>query len=671
MVIEKWLSRLDKKIKDKLIGLCNNSIKKLPINEQDKALIECLNNFNNKINFNDIIEEFENEGLNQNNINLACSNVIEKIDISKELRNKLLDNCKYRLNKKFLDPAWKKANIIKKITFLANSTEKCIPSVITDDYIKNLEENSNSLNSCISDLNKNYLSHIWHLEAISYLTNDIEAGSKISYDFLFTRNKNESYNLNYFFFEKNPFLEEKLKLLAAFLLTDGYVDLKSNKIAFSNTSPILHKKFMELIQYFTPDALFSIRRTEPQKNPQMMETSINHPKLINILLSYFPSFRTKAFTDDEIKSGYVNEYLELINRNRPSSLRVVHGNLLKNSACSKNVPFPPANLPMMQNDRSKNSLLRIIANTEGSVKCDIQEIERNVKGKKEKIFRLPIIIKFSATHPTIQKDILSMFESLNYLPAIKKDRGCPVGVSLVRIDDVKNFQNKIGFDRGVKIGKGAIFEGFDKASALDISLLLRELRIADVIKYKHLGTNLDEILNVQKKALKIYEDIIYGDNKLTLNEVDKRNLALKTAARYICEVQSPYITEEQENKCLNIINSKLAIFDPPIHYLEPKEQILEKTIDLVAPRLKNTLNKSLIDRIVNPKFKRGGKKIVNFLIDKGRPMTIKEIIKGLDIGRGTFYNNIGDLMDSGLVKRIGEKTRHGIRHKYYHKDVKV
>lgn len=672
-MIEKWGEELKKKVLD----FCDNNVKNLPEGQQESVLEECLHSFLEKVNIDKIISEFQDYELNKKNIDFACKNVVNELvkdgKIEKLKITNTIKECKNSLSKKFSDPIWREENILKKMSFIAGRFDECIPRVLPTGYISG--DGAKELSSCLSDINLQYLKQLWIFEAIDELATNFTDQKLFSDKFFLVGTKQGVYDINKDYIKNNPYLMKKLKLLSAYILTDGSIDLINRNINFGNKSKTLLQKYINLVRELIPDARFTIK--ESKENPGMYVLSIGSKDLLDLLTDLSPTSRTKAFTKEEISSGYMDKYIAKIREKYPNiepdigkliSSRKIDGK--SEQIFIEKAKFPPAHFPKEMDEQLKQEVLRVVGDTEGSISGNVTRTNggQTIEGK----------INIPQKHPVVREEIKEMLETLNFSPKIRHFKEYPIGVNLPA-EDIYKFRQKIGFSMGVPQKKKAILEGIDKDTVLNLSLLIKELIGLNVLKLKYLGIDFDNIRDTYKNAAIIYEKVIH-DPRLKLDEWDKKLLALKKTANFLCESQENNINETEKERqikeCIDKITPDLKIFQRPTYHIPQKEQ-LKNIIEITGKSkelLKNVLTDSVINKALQPKLSESEQKIIEVLKQVKKPLSVKELIAATGLSESTIFESAPILLNSGYIKSFQtfetiKEGRKGMVNKYYYKDL--
>ena len=264
---------------------------------------------------------------------------------------------------------------------------------------------------------------------------------------------------------------EELVQLATFLLTDGGMskDKKTYVIYFTNKSKELHRQFKLIVQELIPEVLF---RTSTYKG--VHRTYFNSIELAELLFELSNSYRTAP-----CESYPVCVLLRGNAEMRPCSVCIKRYD-------DKNKVFPDATLPIVDDDVLQREILRTIADTEGGTSFLI--------GRKPTYIRLKREVFIACNHPTLREQIMEMLFDQGILSRYHS------GSVTIEGHAVNEFNEKIGFSKGVKVSKGH-YKGYDKQSVLEVMVLTNQL-IKDKRIYPGNIKNLEEVL---RRSIEIYD----------------------------------------------------------------------------------------------------------------------------------------------------------------------
>ena len=485
--------------------------------------------------------EFFDHEKNEKYISDACKLLTNKISneltLSESEKNKKIQACENKLTKKLKDTNWLNEAFNDKATYMYNALKSC-----STEGVKNPEELKH-VENCLAQNNDNFLKQFWAHQAKEVLGIGIkksyELGLKEEYDF-YTRGEKEPYVLNEYYLKNNPDKIEKLKLLAAYLLSDGSVSPKRSKkypewegwvITFTNKSESLLKEFKDLIKEFIPNAHF-VQNPPREGTHQLI---INSKDLANLLFDLTPTYSTTPLDDKEISR------LEKENRLEPL---VRTGELIKSNKPIKQEGrsmecvtsyFKPTTLSKIVDEKNMGEILRLYLNTEGSV-----HLSPKARGKIEKY------VEISCLHPTLRKELIEYLNKLGINSFERGIKGCPNAIQITGLENLKKLRDKVGFNKDVKVTrKSKIWEGYNKADILNIAIIVGKLAGSKTINVS-LIPNLQETL---KRAVKQY----------TLSRDDDSKKALIEATLEICNAQTlgkPDKKQYYREKCNAFINSE-------------------------------------------------------------------------------------------------------------------
>lgn len=290
--------------------------------------------------------------------------------------------------------------------------------------------------------------------------------------------KGTKYRINKEFIRNEKY--EELVQLAAFLLTDGGMSKDKNTyvIYFTNKSKELHKQFKLIVQEIIPEVLF---RTSTYKGVQ--RTYFNSIELADLLFELSNSYRTAP-----CESYPVCALLRGNAEMRPCSVCIKRYD-------DSNKAFPDATLPIVDNEILQREILRTIADTEGGISFLIRRKPTHIRLKRE--------VFLACNHQTLREQIMEMLFDQGILSRYNSGSVTIEGYA------INEFNEKIGFSKGVKVSKGH-YEGYDKQSVLEVMVITNQL-IKDKRLYPSNIKNLEETL---KKSIAIY-DQTYSRMKVT------------------------------------------------------------------------------------------------------------------------------------------------------------
>jgi len=203
-------------------------------------------------------------------------------------------------------------------------------------------------------------------------------------------------------------LNADLGMLVGLLLTDGCVIPKEGKVVLTNKSEELHKVFRESITR----AFGNVNFLENFNINGVKNTTINNKRIVNELLNFTPTFRTRQFDDGT---------------------------------------FPPAKIPEFFgkiHNRELCKILQVMFSADGSI---ILRVRWHKLKRKWEILRE---IRLASKHPKLKEQISELLKKLDFNPIIRKD--C---IALDRKNDLIKFSKKIRFVDGVKVTKNKIWGG--------------------------------------------------------------------------------------------------------------------------------------------------------------------------------------------------------------------
>ncbi len=465
----KWETELKR---EQIEKTCIRITRNLVGEEKKREYDACINKLNSILDKNRINEEFEN--LKQEDYETSCLSIIDQLNVKNP--NKLKNNCINKFKIQISDPIWIEKMTEYKKTFLFNELNELNTMVDLEKY-----EHQNKLfmkQILASDVKKN----------LQIYFKDIKL--KDDPDFL-TRKKSISYKLNKEYLSENIEKQEKLRLLATYLLTDGslYKDGNNYKLDFTNKSIILIEKFMDILKEFIPNAHFNFTK---HKVPTGISYQVKVPsnELAELLFEISPSYKTKPYKN---LSECENEYKKEL---------CVKWKVKDKQMGYKEKYFAPATYRNIMDKVSVTDILRIIFDNEGSVGLSIRKDGRTDK-------------KLSVTclHPGLAEEIRQMLIAVgihtNPIPENYK------GDFEILSEYYETFRDKIGFTRGVTKEKGKYLIGKNKSDILDIFILISCMQ-------KDKGLILKNIPNLEKKLESIVTEYEEG-----VNQGISKNLLLK------------------------------------------------------------------------------------------------------------------------------------------------
>lgn len=606
--------------------------------------------FINEIDFNSITNEFQDSNLQIRYMEEACRNVVKELNIQNEQKEMIIKTCVDKLIEKFQDSIWKEKNIARNITFLANSFTDCLPRIIPYRYFN--ESNLKVMKSRLNNFNIKYMIQLYHNEAINYLIPDLkEQGNKFS-NFVFTKVKRQPYAMNERYFHNNEILKKKLKLLAIYVFTDGSIEYNNSRITFYNKSPALINKFVELVRDFVPDAIITINHDK--RRPNLLVARFNNKNLVDRLHEISPTYRKKPFQSSLKASDFMQRNIDKyrwkdVSTIKGKGLKVVrdkNGNLISKECIP--VEYPPANLPDILKGEEDliNELLRIYADTEGYVGTSLYKEGSDVKPR----YRFSRDIGFSVSHPIISNQLEDLLKKVGYTPRKSIDHGCLTRLRIPRTE-FKKFRDEIGFTTGVAIREDRAFSGFDKGTALDLNLILSEMKKEKILDFRNLGNNIDEIYASIKNAATIYKQII-NDKNISIE--NKRDTGLKKVAEFICQIQEKFSGINNADQYKDIINSIINTYPKPKYDLSDSEIIesLKKEQMENQNILVRSIVETILDRIKKPNYISIEEDIIKIFTNEKRALTYSDISNLLEANQGTLERNIRRLANLGVIDKI-------------------
>lgn len=217
----------------------------------------------------------------------------------------------------------------------------------------------------------------------------------------------------------------KRAILQALLFTDGSVMPERHRAAFASASPVLIKRFIDLVRDVYG---YRISKGYIQRgcSTNLPVTAVQFPskEIVGDLLSDTPGYRT-----DPLKDG----------------------------------SYPKARIPKgwyALTDAQLGSVLRSAFDADGACSLRISE------SSKKKCFELEREVLLACWHPVLRKQYAELVNRLGVKATMHKDRVCITGE-----DDFRKFRETIGFSHGVLISsKSKWWQGIEKRKLLDLVL---------------------------------------------------------------------------------------------------------------------------------------------------------------------------------------------------------
>ncbi|MFX1453306.1 MAG: winged helix-turn-helix domain-containing protein, partial [Promethearchaeota archaeon] len=229
--------------------------------------------------------------------------------------------------------------------------------------------------------------------------------------------------------------------------------------------------------------------------------------------------------------------------------------------------FAPATYQNILDNGNIKALLRIIADAEGNIYLNARKDPReSVKYKIDKKIGL------SATHPTLNKEIQEMLDKLDIKHSLEPNKKCP-NIIIIPPKEFEEFQEKIGFTRGVKVSKKSPkWVGKNKTDILDVSNIFTKMALDRSI-YPSNFFNLNKTLY---DAVSLYEKIA---------DEEGIEAARRGVGKYLCDTQET--GHELVEKCKIFVDSGFKKIDERIFSL------LREEGPVTASHISNTLKVEL------------------------------------------------------------------------------
>ena len=251
-----------------------------------------------------------------------------------------------------------------------------------------------------------------------------------------------------------PKLNEDLGILVGLLLTDGSVSKKETswEIEFTNKSEELHELFKNKMK--TIYGITNFQNKKDHRSEEIKRTVIQNKSVGDSLTQIIPTFRTKQF---------------------------------------ENGIFPKSKIPNFVFQLPKENIskiLQVMFSTDGSVSLWV------VWNKRKKVWEIKNYVKISSKHPKIRKQVYDLLKIFGFNPTIRTSND---EVVLFKKEDIKKFQNKIGFVDGVKVTKDSRhWQGFTKNQILNLVIKSFGLKKKDLQNFK----TKEEIINFLKSKIR-------------------------------------------------------------------------------------------------------------------------------------------------------------------------
>ena len=213
--------------------------------------------------------------------------------------------------------------------------------------------------------------------------------------------------------------------MQALLFTDGSVMPPRHRVGFSNTSPVLIRRFVRLVKevygYTISKGYF-----QPGKSSRLPVTAIQFPskEIVNDLLSDAPGYRTDPFKDGS---------------------------------------YPDARLPVSWFALPEDQLAEVLQcafDADGG--CSL----RVSRSAKKQCFELERQVFLTCWHPVLRKQYAELVNKLGISAHVYRDR-----VSITGENNFRKFADNIGFSPGVMVSyKSPRWQGIEKRRLLQLIL---------------------------------------------------------------------------------------------------------------------------------------------------------------------------------------------------------
>lgn len=593
----------------------------------------------------------------QNSCNSAIVDNISS-NLSEDEKEHLLTNCIIDLFTKIQDEGWRKRYLSRYDTYLAHISEECSESEV-----------------CYTEKGNEYKKFVFYNEALDFIFPDFKSKSKLNYAKIKPLIK--PYKLNKNFLRTDLEMQERLKTLIAYLISDGsmIINLDSNisRIEFNNASPVLLNKFIDIVKDIVPHANIIIE--EKPEAEGTFRIHINSKELCEVISELTPSARTKAFANDEDRDRYLENKIfpDIVKKFNISEDTLPIGEFYfsykdKNGVRKvSNVPiiaqFPHTQIPILEPSNLKKEILQIFADTEGSVTCNVY-LHKREHGPEYNLLRN---MSIANTHPGILRQLFELLSELGFSPAIEKGKK----VNLVG-SDIDKFESDINFSKDVEVFGSPYYYGNYRRSILALSNVINLLASARKIHFENLGKDnmaLNEVLNqgielFNKEDFNKFHNYLINKEILTSRYGDNRLMVL--IPKYIESRSEQYKTEILDILKVGSINHSLSkavdFYENRVVELEKEkvdypEQIAKKELakylcnlhdaDLMADEKEKIVNQC--NNFINTGLISLREKVINLLQNEVSGLTSREIIEKLNINPKTIISQLARLEKEGSI----------------------